>query len=129
MKDDSEIYIVHPDFAPEIDENQLSKRTFYLVKTRQGFTLLWPVKLPNPNGRKNEWAVSAKLAAEQAMTKWTCVSSNMILGAYKFRFAKGITTEPEWPNLSLSEIFKIAFRGKDLISSHEHPVMKTLRGE
>ena len=129
LKDDRSIHIVHPDFAPQIAENYLSRRTFHLTVTRQKMPFLWPIKLPRADGRKNEWSVTARLAAEQATTKWVCVRSNMHLGAYEFSYSTLILDEPVWPELSLDEIFGIAFRNTPLIDSHDHQVMKLLRGE
>ena len=130
VKDDREVYVVHPEFVQEVALNQLTRRTFYLGITRQGSVFLWPIKLPSPELRKNnEWAPSAREIAEIATGKWTRMWANMGLGAYECCTAEGITIEPEWPNLSLSEILKIAFKGKGLIESHDHPVMKLLRGE
>jgi len=53
----------------------------------------------------------------------------MRLGAYEHCFATGEIEEPHWPELSLPEIFKIAFKSNPLIKSHDHPSMKLLRGE
>ena len=36
--------------------------------------------------------------------------------------------EPEWPDLPLSEILEIAFRGK-YIKDWDHPALRRLRGE
>ena len=44
-------------------------------------------------------------------------------------FATGEIEEPRWTELSLPEIFKIAFKSNPLIKSHDHPAMKLLRGE
>ena len=120
LKDDRELYVVRPEFAREIEETQLSVRTLYLAMTRQGIAFPWPIKLPNPDGRKNEWANSERLAAMQATTKWTRVWANMGLGAYEHCYAEHISDDPVWPDLSFSKILEIAFRGRDMIDSHDH---------
>ena len=128
-EENRELFIVHPEFAHEIDENQLTQRTFHLAITRQGIPFLWPIKLPRPDGRKNEWAISERMAPEQGTKRWTRMWANMRLGAYEHCFATGEIEEPTWPELSLSEIFKIAFKSNPLIKSHDHAAMKLLRGE
>ena len=42
--------------------------TLYTTITRQGVVSLWPIRLPLPDGRYNEWHRSAAEAAELAMT-------------------------------------------------------------
>jgi hypothetical protein len=128
-EENRELFIVHPSFVHEIDENLLTQRTFYLAVTRQGIPFLWPIKLPRPDGRKNEWAISERLAAEQGVKRWTRMWSNMRLGAYEHCFAEGENVDPVFPDLSFSEIFKVAFKSSPLIRSHDHAAMKLLRGE
>ena len=52
----------------------------------------------------------------------------MSLGAYEIYVATGITAEPEFPDLPMKEILRIAFKGK-YIDSIDHPVLRKLRGE
>ena len=127
--DDRDLYLVLPHFAQEIEEGLLSRRTFFTAITRQGVLFLWAIKLPTEASRKTEWPVSERTAALQAMKAWTRVSSNMQLGAYEHSVASGKIDDPIWPDHSFGEILKIAFKGKEAIGSHDHEVMKLLRGE
>jgi len=123
-------FLVAKNFTHEVEPKLLTRRTLYLCKSKQGVLFLWPVKVPTEDGgRYNEWFISAHAAAAQAMTKWTRVWSNMPLGAYEHKFFQNIEDEPEWPDLSYKAILKIAFKGNPPIDSHDHPVMKLLRGE
>ncbi len=50
-------------------------------------------------------------------------------GPTAIRMATGELPGPEWPQESLGELLKIAFKGGKLIDSVDHPVLKRLRGE
>jgi hypothetical protein len=62
------------------------------------------------------------------MSHWVRVRSNLQLGAYEIDLAVGNLGEPEWPDLGISDILKIAFRDR-LIDSADHLLIKRLRGE
>jgi hypothetical protein len=128
LHDRGETYLVLPNFVSALGENEHFFATLYLCTTRQKAPFLWPVKIPSPEGRKNEWHNSAITAVGHAMKHWVRVVSNMSAGAYEVLEAVGNFTEPEWPEASLREILGIAFRGK-VIDSPDHPVIKKLRGE
>jgi hypothetical protein len=126
LKDDREIYFVHPAIAPELVGEY---RAAMIVTTinRQGVLSIWPLKLPSPDGRKEEWLRSALEAAERATTRWIRLRANMGLGAYEIFEAEAKMPEPDWPDTAFPEILQIAFRDR-LIDSADHPVIKRLRG-
>jgi hypothetical protein len=86
------------------------------------------VRLPGADGRQLEWHRSAAECAEMAMTRWMRVKANMNLGAYEVFEASGTIPDPEWPDLTLSQMLTIAFKGR-LVDNYSHPVLKRLRGE
>lgn len=88
VKEDREVYLVTPSMAQALP-GEFSTVTLYLAINRQGVPFLWPVKLPNPDGKHNEWHRSAAEAAERAMEKWVRVTSSMSLGAYEIFEASG----------------------------------------
>jgi len=88
---------------------------------------LWPIKLPDENGRYDNWNRSALEAAMLAQSKWIRVAANMSLGAYEIFQASGNLPEPKWPDMSFREILEIAFKGK-IIRSMDHPAVKMLQG-
>jgi hypothetical protein len=51
----------------------------------------------------------------------------MELGAYEISEAVGDLPDPEWPDLSLQELLKIAFKDA-YIDRIDHPVVQRLRG-
>jgi hypothetical protein len=126
LKDDREIYFVHPTIVPEAG---CEWRAAMIVTTinRQGVLSLWPLKLPSPDGRKEEWLRSALEAAERAMGRWIRIRANMSLGAYEIFEAEAKMPEPEWPDIPFPEILHIAFRDR-LIDNVNHAVLKRLRG-
>ena len=81
LKEDRETYIVSPYIALEIP-GEFSPAILYTTINRQGVLHLWPVKLPGPDGKINEWHRSSAEAAEKAMVQWARVTANMSLGAY-----------------------------------------------
>ena len=128
FKDDREIYLVT---APMMDvlPDEYHPAVLYLAITRQGVPFLWPVRLPGPDGRQQEWHRSALEAAEMAKTKWVRVKANMGLGAYEiFEASSTNIPEPQWPDMPFADLLRIAFRDR-LVDSAEHAVVRRLRGQ
>lgn len=126
LKEEREAYLLTPDVAEALP-GEYSLVTLHTVVNRQGVVLLWPVKLPGPDGRANPWHASAADAAERAKSKWLRVQANMSLGAYEQFVAEGKLPDPEWPDLPFNELLRIAFRD-GLVSSLDHPLLDVLRG-
>jgi len=126
LKDEREEYVIAGPLVAELVGEFISK-TLYTAISRQGVVSLWPVRLPDPDGREMEWHRSAREAAEMAMSRWVRIKSNRALGAYEIFEAQGCIAEPVWPDLNFQEIIRIAFRDR-LITSLDHPVIKRLRG-
>ena len=129
FKEEQETYLVDPGLWPELaTEATFGPRAFFTAMTRQKVLFLWPVRLPGPDGRDNEWNRSALEAAMMASKKWVRVVANMALGAYEVFEATGDIPEPEWPEQSFGELLRIAFKDR-FIQDLDHPVLKRLRGE
>ena len=129
LKEDRETYLVSPDLWPSLaDEKTFSPRLLVTAMNRQRVLFLWPIRLPGADGKIDDWSRSALDAADEAMSQWVRVTSNMSLGAYEVAVASGQVAEPGWPDVSFQEIIKIGFRDK-MISDWDHPVLKRLRGE
>jgi hypothetical protein len=129
LKDDREIYLIEPTLWAALDgESTVSPRLLITSQTKQGTIFLWPIRLPGPDGRLDDWNRSAMEAATLATTSWVRVQSNMSLGAYDVFKATAIGDEPEWDLPSFSEVLKIAFKDK-FITDQDHPVLRRLRGE
>jgi hypothetical protein len=127
IKEDRETYLVMPDMCPALP-GEFATATLFTAINRQGVVFLWPVKLPGPDGKVNEWHRSAGEGAERALRKWVRVTASMSLGAYEIFEASGDLPEPVWPtDLSFSEVLKIAFRDR-LVDRVDHPLVQRLRG-
>jgi hypothetical protein len=126
VQEDRETYLLTPSMAQALP-GEFSTVTLFTTISRQGTLFLWPVKLPNPEGRQLEWHRSAAEAAERAMKKWVRVIANMSLGAYEIYEAGGDLPEPVWPDYLFEEILKIAFRDH-IVDRPDHALVQRLRG-
>jgi uncharacterized protein YbdZ (MbtH family) len=127
LEDDRETYLLSPAFVQTLDEQPHHYATLFTCVNRSRTVSLWPVKLPNPDGKINRWRSSAREAAEKAMRSWIRVVSNQNLGAYEIYEAANQKAEPVWPELTFSQLLGIAFRDR-IIEDANHPVMEQLRG-
>lgn len=129
LKADRELYLVDPALWPALaGEATFTPKLLVFTVTRQGVLLLWPVRLPGPEGKIDDWNRSALEAVEAARDHWVRVTANMHQGAYDILVAGGITAEPEFPDLSMGEILEVAFKDRH-IDGWDHPVLRKLRGE
>jgi hypothetical protein len=126
LKAERELYVVTRTMQAELSTECVPATVFTAIN-RQGVVFLWPVRLPGPDGKLNEWWRSAAEAATLAMTRWVRVKANMDLGAYEIFSATGTLQEPSWPELPFNELLRIAFRDR-VIDRIDHPVVKRLRG-
>ena len=126
LKEDRETYLVDNRIWTALSGEIIPKALFQTIN-RQGVLSIWPIKLPDENGRLDNWNQSALEAAMMAKDSWIRVKSNMDLGAYEISQATGNFPEPIWPDVTFQEILKIAFKGK-FIRSMDHPVVKRLQG-
>jgi hypothetical protein len=129
LKEEREVYLVAPAIRSALGtESTRRNKTLVLAVNRQRDLFIWPINLPGPDGRTNDWNKSALAAAALARKGWIRVQANMSLGAYEVWQTTATVPDPIWPNLSLPDLLKIAFRDK-FIGSLDHPVLKRLRGE
>jgi hypothetical protein len=126
LKEDREVYLANLAEVPDL-EPEAYIATLFTAITRTGVLFMWPVRVPAADGRVNGWHLSAADAAERAMRNWVKIKANMGLGAYEISEAEGPIPDPNWPDLSYSAIYKIAFKDR-LINRQDHPVLKRLRG-
>lgn len=106
-------------------EGELIPKILYPYINIKRVLKVWPIRLPDPDGKLDDWNRSALKAAELAQQKWVRVASNRPLGAYEAFFPMGTVDDPEWPDIDFQTIVDIAF--KDLrIDEETHPVVKGL---
>jgi hypothetical protein len=128
LKEDREIYLVANGGLVAELAAEIVNVTIFTAINRQGVVFLWPVRLPNADGKDMEWHRSARDAADEGTKQWIRVVPNMSLGAYELTVGERITVEPQWPaDYSYQELIRIAFRER-LITTLDHSVVRRLRG-
>jgi len=126
LKEERETYLVDPGLWGELP-GEIVPKVLFMAQTRQGVLFLWPIRLPGPDGRHDEWNRSALEAAGLAQQQWVRVAANMGLGAYEVFTATGDLPDPEWPAEAFPDILRVAFRDR-FITSLDHPAVRRLRG-
>ena len=120
-------YLVDPEIEPAIP-GECTAKTLYLVVTRQGALLLWPVRLPDEQGNLDPYNAAAHQAALAAETSWMRIAANKGAGTYDIYEALDQLAEPEWPDMSFERILEMAFKAR-YINTLEHHVVRRLLGE
>lgn len=133
LKEDSEVYLVDKALWPELAaEPTFGPRALFTAVSRPAnVVFLWPVRLPNQDGKLDEWNRSAlEVATTLATEHWVRVSANRALGAYEAHIAPAGNSwgEPQWPKEPFADLLRRAFKDR-FIQSLDHPVLKRLRGE
>jgi hypothetical protein len=126
LAEERETYLVMPALLEALaDEVKLVR--LHLAVPRGGGPFFWPVPLPGPDGRRNPWHEAAQQAALEAAKRWVRLKANMAAGSYDVNVAAAAIGAPDWPDLPMSELLRLAF-GERMITSIDHPVVKRLRG-
>jgi hypothetical protein len=128
LEDDTEKYWVDPDLLPHLEgETTLNLRLLALAVNTQGVYFIWPVPLPEEDGRTQGFVRTALEAVEKASTGWYRVQWNKATREYASTPAEEDLGEPEWPDVTFRDLLAIAFRGR-VIDSLDHIVLRRLRG-
>jgi len=130
LKEAGEFYLVEPkirDHLLDRNEKCLVRKLLILSQNKQGDAFLWPIRRPAADETLDNWSRSSLEAAGMAKKKWIRIVSNKSLGAYEIIERDGIGSEPKWPELTMGEAMKIAFKDK-VIADLDHPVMCELLG-
>jgi hypothetical protein len=122
------IYLIETAMAAALGA-ELVQFVLHPCINRLGVLRLWPVRLPAPDGRQNEWHRSAAIAAAMAQKHWVRVVPNQNLGGYEVFQATAPIPDPIWPELTLRQMLKIAFQDRGrIIRDFDHPVVRLLQG-
>ena len=127
LKEDREAFLVAPALWPEL-RDEIFPTVLYSAISRQGVFFLWPVRLPDEDGRHNPWHRSAMEAANQAMADWVRVAANKPLGAYEVFVAAANLPDPVWPEMAFAEALGVAFKD-GFVDSMDHAAIQKLRGQ
>jgi hypothetical protein len=127
FKEDRETYLVAPHLWSEL-VGELTPKVLFTAMSRQKVLFVWAIRLPNEDGKHDDWNASALEAAQMAQKSWVRVSANMSLGAYDVFEASSALPEPEWGDMDFQKILEVAFKGR-FIDNLDHPALRRLRGE
>ncbi len=127
FRQDRQSFIVTPELAPYLPGEAVPKLLIATI-TNHGALFLWPIRLPDEQGRLDEWNTVALETSERAKTKWIRLMANMGAGTYDVLEASAQFPEPVWPEANLQKLLEIAFKGR-VIDSMDHFVLRRLRGE
>jgi hypothetical protein len=128
LKEENEHYLITPQLITELDVPGARPCRIYTAVNRSKVVFLWPVPLPEPDGRENEWHKSAHTAALIAMAKWIRIVPDRSLNGYTVYEATGEIEEPVWSSEPLGKLLSIAFGEGRFIRDIEHPVIRRFRG-
>ena len=126
LKEERESYMVAQPVWTELFDEMTAKLLATAIN-RQSVVFLWPIRLPDDDGRIDSWNEGALDAAIRAQSSWIRVSANMSKAGYDIFEASGDLPDPKWPEESFQALVKIAFKNR-CIDNIDHAVIKRLRG-
>src|SRR5690349_20021107 len=108
LREERETYAVAPALAEELAaEGRLVQ--LYTCLSRGGALFLWPVPLPGPDGKRNQWHESAHAIADRATERWVRAVPDQAAGMYQPMVAAQLA-EPTWPDIGFGDALRLAFR-------------------
>lgn len=128
-KESREVYLVSPNVW-DLLAGDVTPTMLVVCQSRNSpVPFLWPLTLPDTEGRPNRWHESAIEAAHLAESQWLKVVADMSAGLYVPMVAVGNLPQPDWSDVpTMPELLRLAFKGR-FIDSENHPVLRRLRGE
>jgi hypothetical protein len=125
VKLDQKYYAVDPCMTSVLTSIGIAyaPHTLYLIMTSKGAIRVVPVRCPDADGARNEYASTKELALRESEGKWLRIYTDLENACYRvFPATIDRFPEPVWPPLSAAKIFRLAFRDRGfLIDSPEHP--------
>lgn len=122
-------YFIAPGMVEELAGEATHFQLVLAMSQSSPVPFIWPLRLPDRNGRLDRWGESALAAAKLAMSKWVRVTSDLAAGCYLPMVARDELSPPAWPEeLTMSEILTRCF-GERIIADIKHPLVRRLRGE
>lgn len=126
-KEESETYLLTPEMGA-ILPGLARAVILHTCIDRQNNPFFVSVPLPNEDGVRNSWHESRAQALTVAETQWVRMVANKAVGGYDVLVARAPLPAPEWPDSTLDELLKIAFRNH-IISDPGHPLIRKLLGD
>jgi hypothetical protein len=127
LKESREYYLVAPALRRELRPREYWIGQVFLAINRLDKPFFWIITTQSPTGRISDWYNSALECAERAMHQWVQLVADQSAGGYTVSLAEDVLEEPQWPEQSFDELFKIGFKRRT-VTSLDHPIFKQLRG-
>jgi hypothetical protein len=104
----------------------VTDHVLYLTITTRGAYRIVPARQATGDGEQNEYHRTKEIGLMQAVDEWVRLYTDQENRCYKvFPAPVGRFSNPQWPELKQSKIFRLAFRDKGrLIDSVEHSLFK-----
>ena len=104
----------------------VTDHVLYLTITTRGAYRIVPARQATGDGEQNEYHRTKEIGLMQGVDEWVRLYTDQENRCYKvFPAPIGRFSDPQWPELKQSKIFRLAFRDKGrLIDSVEHPLFK-----
>ncbi len=122
----NDMYIVLP-FVQPLLGSLARPAQLHAAIDRTDNPFLIPVILPSEDGQWNSWHESLSQGVEMAKDHWVRLVANKSISAYDINQATAALPDPVWPDTTMEELIKVAFRGK-IIDNPDHPVIRALQG-
>ena len=119
---------VGADVLVELEGRSLVAVVIFVWVNRKRDCAIWPIQLGDEEGKINSWHESMhEMFTVHAIGQWARIESGD--GGYKVETAQNEELPPpEWPQHTLAEILRVAFKGGRVVDSLDHPLIKKLRG-
>lgn len=129
LDDGDDKHLVHRTLcAHEYLRDDLVRADLFLGITEEGRVFFGSVPTPGEDGTRYAAHESLYQAVRLAQAGWRRIRWSMTLKQYVALPACGQIPEPKWPTMPLTELLKIAFRGR-MITTLDHPVVRKLQGK
>jgi hypothetical protein len=122
---DQKFLAVDPDMAEPLRSIGIAfaPHVLYLIITPKGAFRIIPVRCPDVDGSRNDYASTKELALRQAEDEWVRIYTDRENACYRsYPAHPGRFPNPVWPDLSAAKIFRLCFEDRGcLIESPDHP--------
>jgi hypothetical protein len=126
------LYLVHPDMARHLDPGDYFYALLSLAISKSGQLFFWPLKISD-GSRTNLWNDSALMIAKRAVNEWVKIRSRQEDGKgggyYEAEIPIANFGDPTWPDLSVKQLYDIAFKGDRIVDRVDHMVIQKLTGQ
>ena len=118
---------IGPVVQAELEGSHLRPVRIHVWINRKGVLHIWVVKLPDREGKTNDWDTSSAEACVIAQDHWTMIE-NTGGGWQAITAENDQLPDPEWPPHTMNQILRVAFKGGRVVEDLNHPLFDRLRG-